>query len=82
MNCGSRIPHVRSPGARLQRLFDRYNRLYWSGKLSGYRAVPAGLEGCLGQHEKRTQPIMRLQPGASAGDMMKSSLRNWNGSFE
>jgi hypothetical protein len=29
---------------RLQRLFDRYNRLYWQGKMPVYGVIPATLE--------------------------------------
>jgi hypothetical protein len=29
---------------RLRKLFDRYNRLYWRGALSGYRVVATTIE--------------------------------------
>jgi hypothetical protein len=42
---------------RLQRLFDRYNRLYWSGKLAGYRVISAKLENRLEECDWRKRTI-------------------------
>jgi predicted metal-dependent hydrolase len=38
---------------RLRHLYERYNRIYWRGKLSGYRIVLAGLEEPLGTCDYR-----------------------------
>lgn len=53
----SRIAHLRAFNKRLNRLFNRYNQLYWHGKLAGYRVIPARLQNCLGQCEWRKRSI-------------------------
>ena len=44
---------------RLRNLFERYNRIYWRGKLSGYRVVRAALseENCRGNCNWRKKII-------------------------
>jgi len=51
---------------RLQRLFERYNRKHWRGRLPHYRIVPTALE-CLGQchHRKR---IIEIDPNRHESD--------------
>ena len=47
-----------SPDRRLSRLFQRYNQLYWSGKLPVYRIVPVSdLGSFLGRCDARTRTI-------------------------
>jgi len=42
---------------RLERLFSRYNRLYWNGRLPHYRVVSKGLDGSYGLCEWRRRII-------------------------
>jgi hypothetical protein len=43
---------------KLQFLFDRYNRLYWRGRLPRYRVQAAGLDGSiLGRCDLRRRTI-------------------------
>lgn len=43
---------------RLRRLFERYNRLYWRGKIPDCRVIAANLQrGVLGQFDARTRNI-------------------------
>jgi hypothetical protein len=45
------------PDKRLSQLFQRYNQLYWSGKLPEYRIVDAPTLGCLGRCDPRRRTI-------------------------
>lgn len=42
---------------RLKRLFERYNRLYWRGKLPHCRVVAANLQKSVGRFDPRTRTI-------------------------
>jgi hypothetical protein len=60
---------------RLRRLFGRYNRIYWHGKLSGYRVVLADLyqEGLVGSCELGKK-LIKIDPHGESDREVRATL--------
>jgi hypothetical protein len=60
---------------RVERLFERYNRIYWRGKLSGYRVVLADLskESAWGLCEWRKK-IIKINPHRESDREVRATL--------
>jgi hypothetical protein len=60
---------------RLRRLFDRYDRIYWRGNLSGYRVVLADLsqERCVGRCDW-SKKIIKIDPHGESDHDVRATL--------
>src|SRR6516165_10439346 len=62
------MPLRNSKSGRLQRLFDRYNQLYWRGKLPAYRVLDSKLESALGDCDWSRRRIIKIDVQAHASN--------------